>query len=141
MSKPDEPNPHLPQTEAEWQGVLTPEEYYILRLKGTERAFTGEYWDHHEKGVYRCRGCGEELFQSTHKYDSNCGWPSFYEAFDRSKVKETLDLSHGMQRIEVTCARCGGHLGHIFPDGPKPTGIRYCINSLSIRFSREGEGK
>lgn len=139
---PNSKNPEkIPQTDSEWQGILTPEEFYVLRLKGTEPAYTGEYWDHHEKGEYRCRACGELLFRSDHKYDSHCGWPSFYDAIDRAKIRETLDTSHGMQRIEVTCAKCGGHLGHVFPDGPKPTGIRYCINSLSIRFKPEGEGE
>lgn len=124
----------LPQTEEEWQGILTPEEFRILRQKGTERAFTGEYWDHHEKGTYSCRACGSELFNSDQKFDSGCGWPSFYDSLDKSKIHEHEDLSFGMRRIEVTCARCGGHLGHVFPDGPKPTGLRYCINSASIKF-------
>ncbi|MBI1755675.1 MAG: peptide-methionine (R)-S-oxide reductase MsrB [Fimbriimonas ginsengisoli] len=127
-------NNQIPQTEDEWKGVLTPEQYGVLREKGTERAFTGEYWNHHEPGAYVCAGCGAELFTSDAKFDSGCGWPSFYEALDKSKVEEHIDNSHGMRRIEVTCAACGGHLGHVFPDGPQPTGLRYCINSASLGF-------
>lgn len=125
---------NIPETEEQWKGVLTPEQYRVLREKGTERPFTGEYWDHKEQGQYTCAGCGEVLFDSTAKFDAHCGWPSFYESIDRSKVAEHEDLTHGMRRIEVTCANCGGHLGHVFPDGPKPTGLRYCINSVSIKF-------
>jgi len=124
------------EDEKDWQDVLTEDEYYVLRLKGTEPPFTGEYWNQFEKGEYACRGCGELLFKSDTKYDSQCGWPSFYDVVDRTKVVESIDSSHGMSRIEVTCAKCGGHLGHLFPDGPKPTGIRYCINSASIRFRK-----
>lgn len=125
----------LPQTDEEWAGILTPEQFQILRHKGTERAFTGEYWNHHEAGTYVCAGCGQPLFSSGAKFDSGCGWPSFYEALDPQKVEEHLDTSYGMRRIEVTCRRCGGHLGHVFPDAPKtPTGMRYCINSASIKF-------
>ncbi|MEZ0325672.1 MAG: peptide-methionine (R)-S-oxide reductase MsrB [Fimbriimonas sp.] len=123
------------RSEEEWKGVLTPEQYHVLRQKGTERAFTGEYWNHKGKGVYRCAGCGAELFTSDAKFDSGCGWPSFYEALDPEKVEEHEDVSHGMRRVEVTCRNCGGHLGHIFPDAPQtPTGMRYCINSVSIKF-------
>ena len=126
------------KSEAQWREQLSPEEFHILREKGTERAFTGEFWDHKEPGVYVCKGCGEELFTSESKFDSGCGWPSFYESIDKSKVQEHEDLSFGMRRIEVTCAKCGGHLGHVFPDGPRPTGLRYCINSASLGFRRKG---
>jgi peptide-methionine (R)-S-oxide reductase len=121
--------------ESEWKTRLTSEEYRVLREKGTERAFTGEYWDHYEPGTYSCRACGAELFTAAQKFESHCGWPSFYDSIDKSRITETVDLSHGMRRIEVTCSRCGGHLGHVFPDGPKPTGNRYCINSVSLRFT------
>jgi peptide-methionine (R)-S-oxide reductase len=125
----------LPTSEEEWRGVLTDEEYRVLRQKGTERAFTGEYWDHKHEGRYVCRGCGEALFTSDAKFDSGCGWPSFYESLAPDKVLEHEDVSFGMRRVEVVCARCGGHLGHVFPDAPKtPTGMRYCINSVSIKF-------
>lgn len=124
----------MPATDEEWKGILTPEQYQVLREKGTERAFTGEYWDHHEEGQYRCAGCEQLLFTSEAKYNSGCGWPSFYEAFNPGAVEEHEDLSHGMRRIEITCSKCGGHLGHVFPDGPKPTGLRYCINSASLQF-------
>lgn len=125
------------RSEEEWKGALTPEQYHVLREKGTERPFSGEYWNLTEKGVYSCAGCGEELFDSQAKFDAHCGWPSFYEALDPDKIVEHEDLSHGMRRVEVTCARCGGHLGHVFPDGPEPTGLRYCINSVSLDFDAE----
>jgi methionine-R-sulfoxide reductase len=125
----------LPKTEEEWRGILTPEQFRVLRQAGTERAFTGEYTDHHERGVYRCAGCAEPLFESGAKFDSGCGWPSFYEALDPEKVDLREDASHGMRRVEVLCRRCGGHLGHVFPDAPQtPTGLRFCINSVSLRF-------
>jgi peptide-methionine (R)-S-oxide reductase len=127
----------LPQNEEEWKGLLTSEQYYVLRQKGTERAFTGEYYDHKEDGVYRCSGCGLDLFTSGAKFDSGCGWPSFYEGIDKDKIEEHEDNTHGMRRVEVTCKRCGGHLGHVFPDGfGTPTGLRYCINSVSIKFDK-----
>jgi peptide-methionine (R)-S-oxide reductase len=126
---------NLPQTEEEWSGILTPEQYRVLRQKGTERPFTGEYNSNKAKGVYRCAGCGEPLFTSEAKFDSGCGWPSFYEGLDKDKIEEHVDLTHGMRRVEVTCKRCGGHLGHVFPDAPQtPTGMRYCINSVSLNF-------
>jgi peptide-methionine (R)-S-oxide reductase len=125
----------LPQSEEEWKGLLSPEEFYVLRQKGTERAFTGEYTDHTADGIYRCAGCGSELFKSDAKFHSGCGWPSFYEGIDKEKIEEHEDTTHGMRRVEVTCRKCGGHLGHVFPDGHgTPTGMRYCINSISIKF-------
>lgn len=122
-------------SEAEWRKRLAPEEFAVLREKGTERPFSGEYWDEFAPGIYSCRGCHAELFRADQKYESHCGWPSFYDSIDRSRIHETTDTTHGMRRIEVTCARCGGHLGHVFPDGPKPTGTRYCINSVSLHFT------
>jgi methionine-R-sulfoxide reductase len=126
-------------TEAEWKSKLTPEQYYILREKGTERPFTGEYVSTKEKGVYKCAGCGEALFTSEMKFDSDCGWPSFDKEIAGKKIIRTPDYSHGMRRIEITCAKCGGHLGHIFEDGPTITGKRYCVNSISLLFEPEGK--
>jgi peptide-methionine (R)-S-oxide reductase len=118
--------------EAEWRKLLTPEQYEICRNKGTERAFTGQYWNCHDPGVYRCVCCRSELFSSDTKFDSRTGWPSFWEAVAPDRVTASVDLSHGMRRIEVTCSRCGAHLGHLFDDGPPPTGQRYCINSIAL---------
>jgi peptide-methionine (R)-S-oxide reductase len=124
-----------PKTDAEWKATLSPEEYRILREKGTERAFTGKYDKHYDKGTYLCAGCGLELFTSDTKFNSGCGWPAFYAAKAGDRVKLTEDRSHGMIRTEVTCSRCGGHLGHVFDDAPdQPTGQRYCINSVSLKF-------
>jgi len=117
-----------------WKKKLTKEQYRVLRKKGTEPAFTGKFWNHHEKGIYKCAGCGAPLFYSEEKFDSGTGWPSFDRSMDDANVKEKLDTSHGMIRTEVLCGKCGGHLGHIFDDGPKSTGCRYCINSISLDF-------
>jgi peptide-methionine (R)-S-oxide reductase len=129
------------KSEAEWKQILTPEQYHVLRQKGTERAFTGKYWNHHEDGSYSCAGCGQVLFSSETKFDSGCGWPSFWQAIDKSKIEYKDDFSYGMHRIEVLCRRCGGHLGHVFDDGPNPTGKRYCINSAAIQFQKRAEEK
>lgn len=134
------PNREVTKTEEEWKGILTPEQFRVLREAGTERPFTGEYWNTRDKGVYRCAGCGAELFDSEAKFDSGCGWPSFYDSLDKSKVEEREDNGFGMQRVEVLCKACGGHLGHVFPDGPNPTGLRYCINSASLKFGKTGDG-
>jgi peptide-methionine (R)-S-oxide reductase len=125
------------KTEEEWKKQLSPQQYAVLREKGTERPFTGKFEDHYEPGTYTCAACGNELFQSTTKFDAGCGWPSFYEALDKTKILEKSDFTHGMSRIEIMCARCGGHLGHVFDDGPKDkTGLRYCVNSLSLDFKK-----
>jgi len=124
------------RSDAEWRTILTQEQYHVLREKGTERPFTGALTENHETGNYHCAGCGALLFLSGAKFDSHCGWPSFMLPADSKVLEEHDDLSFGMRRIEVACARCGGHLGHVFPDGPRPTGLRYCINSASLNFER-----
>ena len=129
--------PKVHRTEAEWRAALTPEQYRILREKGTEPAFTGEYDHLFEPGSYRCAGCGELLFVSGTKYDSGCGWPAFYAPAAGGAVDEEIDTTHEMVRTEVLCASCGGHLGHVFPDGPRPTGLRYCINSAALKLEDE----
>jgi peptide-methionine (R)-S-oxide reductase len=127
----------IPKSEEEWQTCLTPEQYRILREKGTERAFTGSLWNNKEEGTYRCAGCGTELFSSDTKFESGSGWPSFYKPVAESAVEKEVDRSHGMVREEVVCGKCGGHLGHVFDDGPKPTGLRYCINSAALKFEKK----
>jgi peptide-methionine (R)-S-oxide reductase len=125
---------HVTLSESEWRKRLTPEQYHVLREAGTERAFSGIYNDNKADGIYRCAGCGTELFDSADKYNSGSGWPSFTQPIAPDRVTEHRDTSHGMTRIEARCAVCDGHLGHVFPDGPPPTGLRYCMNSLSLDF-------
>jgi peptide-methionine (R)-S-oxide reductase len=128
----------MPQTEAEWREKLTPEQYQVLRQAGTESPFTGQYWDSKASGVYRCAGCGEKLFSSDTKYESHSGWPSFFQPLADEAIDEEDDRSYGMVRTEIKCANCGGHLGHIFDDGPNPTGLRYCVNSASLELDEDG---
>jgi peptide-methionine (R)-S-oxide reductase len=127
----------IEKTEEEWRSILNPDQYHICREQGTERAFTGEYWDTKTRGIYRCVACGEPLFSSMEKYDSGSGWPSFWQPLVTDAVETETDESLGMVRTEVHCGRCGSHLGHVFPDGPRPTGQRYCINSLSLELDTE----
>jgi len=122
------------KTREEWKKELTDNQFYIMIDKGTERPFTGEYWDVWDDGIYRCAACGAELFKSDTKFDAHCGWPSFYESLDSTKITTADDFKLGYKRTEIMCARCGAHLGHVFPDGPNPTGLRYCVNSASIKL-------
>jgi peptide-methionine (R)-S-oxide reductase len=127
----------IEKTEEQWRRELAPEQFHVLREKGTERPFSGEYDHLFERGTYKCAGCGADLFTSGAKYDSGCGWPAFYAPADEDAVEEETDATYGMVRTEVMCASCGGHLGHVFPDGPHPTGLRYCINSAALQFDEE----
>ncbi|HEV2804975.1 MAG TPA: peptide-methionine (R)-S-oxide reductase MsrB [Chthoniobacterales bacterium] len=126
----------IEKTEEEWKKTLTPEQYHVLREKGTERPFTGEYADTHDPGTYRCAGCGNPLFDAETKYESGSGWPSFYKPIAKDAVATESDRKFGMTRTEVLCAKCGGHLGHVFPDGPEPTGERYCMNSAALKLEK-----
>ena len=132
-------NEKLDLSEEEWKKKLDKDQYYVLRLKGTEPAFTGKYWNNHETGMYHCAGCGTPLFDSKTKYDSGSGWPSFFAPIEKEKVITKPDVSFGMVRTEILCKKCGSHLGHVFDDGPNPTGLRYCVNSISLDFKKEQE--
>jgi len=144
-SRPPEPHAHdderypVRKPDAEWRAQLDPMQYQVARHAATERPFTGRYWDHWDEGRYRCIGCGQVLFDSATKFDADCGWPSWWQEVEPGRIERVEDFSHGMHRVEVRCARCGTHLGHVFPDGPEPTGERYCINSAAIDFAAADE--
>ncbi len=137
---PETPHDQLPENDEDWRQRLTPEQFEVTRRAGTERAFTGEYWNCHDDGTYVCVCCGEPLFSSETKFDSGTGWPSFFQALATDAVEEETDQSHGMTRTEARCRNCGAHLGHVFPDGPRPTGLRYCMNSASLRLEPDVGG-
>lgn len=137
VSKSSAPIEKINKTESEWKAILSPEAFYVLREKGTERSFTGNYWDNKRDGEYQCSACALPLFNSSTKFKSGTGWPSFYDVISRNHIHEDTDYDLGYARTELTCNRCGGHLGHVFKDGPKPTGLRYCINSISLNFKEK----
>ncbi len=139
QTKSQEGTTVVTKSEDQWKKQLTDEQYYITRQKGTERAFTGKYWNNHEKGKYTCVCCGAELFSSDTKYESGSGWPSFYRPEDPNAVAEHSDNTLGMRRVEIACSKCGAHLGHVFDDGPQPTGLRYCVNSASLDFKKSAD--